>query len=103
MRITNRPLSLSSIVTTRNPDRPRIHVQSRRDPTGPPLLVAHQERTPSNPGWPTWDRVSASRPLSHSDTIYSARVWMVNTGAAGHAQAGKLRGTSARLTHLCAT
>jgi hypothetical protein len=52
IRIVSRLSSASSIVTTRNPDKPRIHVQSRRDPTGPPLLVAHQERTPSHSGWP---------------------------------------------------
>ena len=56
-RVCKRPLSASSIVTTRNPDNPRIHVQSRRDPTGPPLLVAHQERTTSNPGWHVGSRV----------------------------------------------
>ena len=42
--------SSSLIVVTRNPGKPRIHVQSRCDPTRPPLLVAHQERT--TPGGP---------------------------------------------------
>src|SRR5262249_45322314 len=73
IRITRRPLSPSSMVTTRNPDNPRIHVQSRRDPTGPPLLVAHQERTPSNPGWPMWDRASSSRPPSRPPTPTAVR------------------------------
>jgi hypothetical protein len=48
-RLSSVSPSLSE-VTTRNPDKPRIHVQSRRDPTGPPLLFAHQEKmTPDGP------------------------------------------------------
>jgi hypothetical protein len=38
-----------------------------------PLLVANQERRPPNFRMAKWDRVFASRPLSHSGTIYSAR------------------------------
>jgi hypothetical protein len=53
MRIVSGPSGarlLLSAVTTRNPANPKIHVQSRRDPTGPPLLFAHQEKmTPDGP------------------------------------------------------
>src|SRR5215831_10934209 len=60
---------------TRKPGKPRIHVQSRRGPTCPPLLVAHQERTPSNSGWARWDRASSSRPPSRPPTqLRSAQV-----------------------------
>src|SRR5262249_33194937 len=60
MRIISRPFAAASIVTTRNPDSPRIHVQSPRDPTRPPLLVAHQERTPSKFRMAKWDRVASN-------------------------------------------
>jgi hypothetical protein len=73
IRISNRPSSPSSIVTTRNPQSPRTHVQSRRDPTCPPLLLARQERTPFNPGWPRWDRASMSRPASRPPTPIAVR------------------------------
>src|ERR671937_2359673 len=38
------------ISTTRKPSNPRIQVHSRSDPTRPPLLVTHQEKT--TPGGP---------------------------------------------------
>src|SRR5262249_32688507 len=49
--ITNRPSSSRSRATTRYSATPSIHVQSRSDPTRPPWLSAHQEKTPSNSGW----------------------------------------------------
>lgn len=61
IRIYIRPVaavSSPSTRSTRNPGSPRIHVQSRRDPTRPPWLVAQQERT--TPGGAKWDRTSRS-------------------------------------------
>jgi hypothetical protein len=53
-RIVGRPAAASSslsAVTTRKPAKPRIHVQSHREPIGPPLLLAHQEEmTPDGQG-----------------------------------------------------
>jgi hypothetical protein len=46
---------------TRKPSRPRIRVHTRCDPTRPPLLVAHQEKTPSNPRRPVGSRFVFSR------------------------------------------
>jgi hypothetical protein len=46
-RTDDAPLQIDEryvILATRNPDSPRIRVQSRRDPTRPPV-VAHQKKT----------------------------------------------------------
>src|SRR5262249_60483846 len=79
MSMTTRPLGPSSIDTTRNPDNPRIHVQSRRDPTRPPLLVAHQERTPSNPGWQSGIAFRHAKTFGRRPAIRASHV----PGAAG--------------------
>ena len=71
-RLSGAAPSLSA-VTTRNAANPKIHVQWRRDPTGPPLLVAHQERTPSNSGWPPGIARATSRPPSRPPTPTAVR------------------------------
>src|SRR5438132_13226180 len=88
MRIDNRLSTASpslSVVTTRNPAKPRIHVQSRRDPTGPPLLFAHQEKmTPDGPvhvGSPNGIHAEARRRVADDRNASPAE----HVAARGHA------------------
>src|SRR5262249_41675533 len=61
------------------------------------LVGSHQERTPSNSGWPTWDRALRSRPPSRPPTPTAVRAGgriILNgtvTQIAFHSRDGKLR------------
>jgi len=48
-RATSGSSPSSSTRDTRKPPSPKIRVQSASDPTRPPSLFAHQEKTPSDP------------------------------------------------------
>src|SRR5262245_60736392 len=49
----------------RSTDQPSLRIDHRHVMTRPPLLVAHQERTPSNSGWPR--RIAPHRPSRRAD------------------------------------